>query len=233
MKIVIVSAFRNAASYIEHYCDRMDRLQALLHGRGHGLKLVLGYGDSRDGSGEMLHEHCLHRFDALLLDVSHGGHHFGSIVHPQRFKQLAYVGNRLWQHLPDDADIVSLIESDLRWHPESFLRLVEGLQSLETCLRSGILLAPAVEHLDGRFYDTWAFRRNGLHFTNRPPFHPDLTGAPDYLQMDSVGSVLVMRGSLAKRLHWPEEDVIVGVCRQAAAQGTQIFMATKVRFYHP
>lgn len=233
MKIVIASAFRNSAKYLEQYFDRMAELQTLLNLNGHDLTLVLGYGDSQDGTGALLYEECTNRFHSHLVECSHGGYDYGSVVHPERFRQLAYVGNKLWQNLPTNADIVSLIESDLRWQPEAFLRLVEGLRSLETALVSDILLAPLIHHENGRFYDTWAFRRNGQNFKNNYPFHRDMVEPPDYLEMDSVGSVLVMRGELAHKLYWPQKDVIVGVCRLAKEHGARIFADTRVRFYHP
>src|SRR5688572_2826374 len=108
MNITIVSAFRNATSYIQIYFQQMDELLLALNKAGHNLNLILGYGDSHDGTGEMLFEECVYRFSARLVDVSHGGLHYGSVVHPERFKQLAFVGNALWKHIPQDADIVGL-----------------------------------------------------------------------------------------------------------------------------
>src|SRR5688572_16734663 len=104
MNVTLVSAFRNSFSYIHRYCDQMDALQTLLRKCGHTLHLVLGYGDSEDGTGEILFEEVSHRFSASLMEVSHGGLHYGSIIHAQRFRQLAFVGNKLWSAIPMDAN---------------------------------------------------------------------------------------------------------------------------------
>lgn len=226
MKITIVSAFRQASSYIERYCEQMDGLQSLLLGRGDSLRLVLGYGDSSDGTDAMLYDECLQRFDCHLVDVSHGGPYFASIEHPQRFKQLALIGNKLWAQIPFDADVVALVESDLIWQAVTLLALMNHLSVYPA-------IAPLIMDLRpwGRFRDVYAFRRNGERFTNYPPYHADLNG--EVLQVDSAGSVLVMRGNVARGLCWPEEDVVVGVCRQIYERGGAVYVDPALKVIHP
>ena len=91
MNVTVISAFRNSEAYIDRYFQQIDRLANLLAKRKPytRLNLVLGYGDSTDGTGEILFEAAADSIGAHLLDVSHGGPHFGSIEHPQRFRQLA------------------------------------------------------------------------------------------------------------------------------------------------
>ena len=90
MNTTVISAFRQAAGYIERYCRQIDELQRLLLRRGDTLRLLLGYGDSTDDSGNILFDECCQRFDCLLLDVSHGGPFYDSIEDPQRFKPVSY-----------------------------------------------------------------------------------------------------------------------------------------------
>lgn len=80
MNIVICSAFRQASSYIERYMAQVDALSTLLAKRGDYLSLVLGYGDSTDGTGEQLFEAATLSIGARLIEVSHGGKVFGSVV---------------------------------------------------------------------------------------------------------------------------------------------------------
>jgi hypothetical protein len=87
-----------------------------------------------------------------------------------------------------------------------------------------------VMHLDGRFYDTYAFVRNGVNFTNEPPFYADLNGS--ILQMDSVGSCIAMNGALAKHLIWPEEDVVVGLCAHIYALGASVWLDSSLSIKH-
>lgn len=92
MNVVICSAFRNSESYIDRYFEQMYELERLLFLRGDCLSLVLGYGDCSDDTATLLFEHTSGGIGARLIDVSHGGPTFVSIVHEQRFKQLAYIG---------------------------------------------------------------------------------------------------------------------------------------------
>lgn len=230
MNWCLVSAFRNASSYIERYCTQMDALQDSLHKRDDTLTLVLGYGDSKDKTAVNLFEELdsnLFRYDNVVaLDVTHGGHFYGSVVNKQRFKDLAFVFNKLWDNIPESADYVGLIESDLLWQPESIVGLVEGLQWAS-------MVAPMVLHLNGNFYDTWAFRLAGERFRGVKPYHNMLTPSMLTYDMDSVGSAFLMKAETARMLHWPEEDVVVGICKQIRDSGGIVRLDTTLKVYHP
>lgn len=226
MNITILSIFRNSVSTLERYFEQMDDLQRLLNQRGGQLHLLLGYGDSTDGTGEALWDECVNRFDAHLMDVSHGGPHFDSVENAQRFKQLAYCGNKLLDCVPPSADVVILCESDLVWSAETMMALIDHLQTYPA-------IAPMLFDAEppDRFRDVYAFRRNGERFTNEAPYHPDLNGA--VLQVDSAGSVLAMRAELARRVNVPEADVVVGLCRQLYEQGGAVFVDPALSVVHP
>lgn len=202
----------------------MDKLQEVLSRQNHTLQLVLGYGDSNDGTGEILFEETSHRFPTTLLDVSHGGLHYGSIVHPKRFKQLAFVGNKLWKAIPDKAEVVGLVESDLIWQPYN-------ISSLALTVGPDQIYSPMIYHEDGRFYDTLAFVKNGIHFQNNKPFHPEL-GKERHVLMDSVGSVMFMHSSLARQVGFTEDRVVMGMCDQARQLGAKIWLDTGLCVYH-
>lgn len=227
MNVTIVSAFRQSAgSQIDRYFDQIERLGWALGSRGDTLHLILGYGDSTDGTGEELFEACQYRFPAHLMEVSHGGPHFGSIEDAQRFRQLACVGNKLWAAIPPDANVVALVESDLIWEPKVMMALIDHLATYP-------VIAPLIMDLTppDRFRDVYAFRRNGVRFTNHAPYHADLNG--EVLQVDSAGSVLVMRAELARKARFPEEDVIVGFCREIYEQGGEVYVDPTLKAIHP
>lgn len=225
MKVSILSSFRNSHRTIATYLNRMDDLQALLHSKGHTLNLVLAYGDSKDCTGEILHEECSWRFYAHLIEVNHGGPVFGSVVDRTRFAQLAKVANALRANIPQNTDIVGFVESDLLWQPETMLNLIEGLGPQQ-------ILAPMVYNQEGGFYDTWAFRCNGERFQSIRPYHPELKKS-NLIEMDSVGSVLFMEANLARKIEFPERNVVVGFCRQARNQGVRIYLDSTLEVRHP
>lgn len=226
MNVCIISSFRDAADRIDYYCNQMDALQGLLARRGDTLTLVLGYGDSKDDTDAMLFEACLQRYDAYLIDVTHGGASFGSIEHPQRFKQLAFVGNKLLANVPPTADVVGIVESDLVWDGITMINLIDDL-----IYRPAI--APMVMDGPRSFYDVFAFRRNGVRFTKTPPHHADLPTHDGLLQLDSAGSVLFMRGDLARQVRCTEEEVIVGLCRDIYAHGGSVWLDPRLTVRHP
>lgn len=209
----------------------MGSLQRQLEIKGDTLSLLLGHGDSADGTGVALVDECAGRFDANIIDVSHGGPHFGSIVHPERFRQLAFVYNSLWEKIPESTDVVGLVESDLIWRADQLMLLIDKMEY-------DVVLSPLVLHLDERFYDTYAFRMDGINFKNEKPYHPNLiqpeVSSRRYYLMDSVGSVVFMKYSLAKQLTWPEEDVVVGLCRQITQKSSSyISLDSFAKVYHP
>jgi hypothetical protein len=193
--------------------------------KGHSLNLHLGYGDSQDKTGEVLHEECVYRLSADLMDVTHGGTQYGSEARVERFVQLAGIANKLWASIPYTADVVGLVESDLLWKPASLLSLIEGATR-------GVMTAPMVIHRKGGFYDTWAFVRGSRGFKAEAPYHPDLNGER-YYDMDSVGTVFFMHAIDGLRLTWPEKDVVMGLCTKARANGVRIILDTDTKVYHP
>lgn len=227
--IVVVSAFRNSERYIERYFEQIDALQIEVRKLGQRLFLILGYGDCLDHTQALLHEYASHRLYAVrLVNVSHGGPAYGSIVHRNRFKQLAFIGNLLWQQIPQEAEYVSLIESDLIWEPKTFLELLATLTKPDVGM-----VAPMVYDSRGSFYDTWAFRIRGIHFMPTPPYFPVKISGEALQRIESVGSYFVMRGELARQLSWPEKDVVVGVCKQVRDLGKGVYVHRSVGVQHP
>jgi hypothetical protein len=51
--------------------------------------------------------------------------------------------------------------------------------------------------------------------------------------LDSAGSVLAMHGDLARGLHWPEQDVVVGLCRGIYAAGGSVWLDRELTVWHP
>jgi hypothetical protein len=195
MKVVILSAFRNSLPYVFRYAAQMQDLGAMLNERRDTLHLILGHGDSIDGTELALKDAC-HWLDAKLIDVSHGGRHYGSNTHPRRFAQLAGVFNKLLSHVHADADIVGHVESDLVWEAPALLQLIDDTLQVPA-------VAPLVLGGDSdQFYDLWAYARDGVHFTKSPPYHECLADRDGLVQIDSAGSVLFVRGALAREARY-------------------------------
>lgn len=225
MNVTVISSFRNSVPTIPRYFDQVGALAKLLASRGDQLRLILGYGDSIDGTGEMLHEEATFSMDALLVDVSHGGPVFTSVVDPVRFKQLAYVGNTLAACIDDSADVVAWCESDLLWDAPTMVGLIDHLHHVPA-------IAPMIMDGEHSFYDIYAFRKNGVHFTKQPPYHDWLDRCAELVQVDSAGSVLVVRGDLARKARFSEQEVVVGYSKDIYRYGGSIWLDTQATVRH-
>jgi hypothetical protein len=213
----------------------MRDFQRLLSGQGDSLSLILGHGDSSDNTAAAIFDECANCFDAHIVDVSHGGSEFGSIVHPVRFRQLAFVANKLWSYLPKDADYVGIVESDLVWSAETLQSLLNGIKATHSRFSVSqvqSIYAPLILDFEGYFYDVWAFRKDGVQFDQIPPFAV-LDNGVRYHEVDSVGSCFFLDAGLAYQLTWPPEDVVVGFCRKARELGARIFVDTELQVRHP
>ena len=176
--IVLASMFRNSAGYVGRYLGQVNALR----GEGIDVRLVIAEGDSTDDTYALLKSHK----DAndTLLKVDHGGRHYGSIDHPQRWANIATVLCSIVRHTPlDEADSFIWVESDLVWTPPAMLTLLQDLDSVSA-------VAPMVFAGNStRFYDIWGFRKDGQPFTGAPPHHPSIHGI---IPIDSCGSCFVL-----------------------------------------
>lgn len=238
MNVVLCSAFRNSASYLPRYANQVLCLLAALGNQGHMLTCLWGEGDSHDGGRTLaMLEAASRQANAAIIDVTHGGKPYGSIVNVQRFRQLAHVGNTVWAQIPADADAVVWVEGDLIWDAATLLRLIDHLDTFPA-------VAPMIMDSPPRgvspeysaaetFYDTFCFRRNGRQFTKAPPYHADLPAMQRMVRMDAVGSCVAMRGNVARGVNFPIADVFVGLCAQIRAEGGSIWLDKSLTVYHP
>lgn len=239
MNIAICSAFRDAAGYVQRYASQMQELYYLLKSEEHQILLIIACGDNQDNTEELLQEAILQIFPAILLKANHGGRKWTSVVSRDRFQQLAFIANLMWESIPTNADISVLLDPDLIWEARTIARLVERLQEVPA-------VAPKILHREnpnlykgeGPFwYDTFAFRCNGARFTNEPPWYPALEykarNNNGLVQLDSVGGCFAVRSEVARSLRFPEEDVVVGFCRQVYNNGASIWLDYDLTVYHP
>lgn len=231
MNVTLCSAFRNASAFIGRYFEQMAKLRDRLGERGDCLYLVLAEGDSIDATWSDLFW-VTDDFDCEVIRVNHGGPDYGSVVNAERFANIAKVCNAIWERIPQDAGAVIFVESDLIWEPSTMLALLDRLPKYPAVAPRIMLQREGFP--DGYFYDTWAFRRNGKHFSGWLPWWDDdedrAYGEP--VQLDSAGSCMAIRGDLARQLCWPAEDVLVGLCRLIYERGGSVWLDPKASVIH-
>lgn len=232
MNITLASIFVNSAPTLPRYFAQCVALADALHARGDRLSFLWGEGDSTDNTLAML-EGAGYRIKSSVVDVTHGGQIFGSVVREERFRQLGQVGRTLWAEIPEGADVVLYVESDLIWEPETALGLIDRVGPEVDAIAPPILL-----ERQGwprwSWYDTYAFVCNGEHFTHRPPWHlalhPATEAGPGLLEMETVGSMLAVRGDyFRKAAQTYDERVIMGLCEDIRKLGGRVWFDPTIK----
>ena len=181
-RVTLCSLMRNSMGYIDRYYKQVSELRDFVP----GLQVIVGEGDSRDQTATLARLTKPSFVD--VVDVTHGGEAYGSIDHPQRWKDLAGCVKKVIARAGDLGDAFIWVESDLIWMPNDMLRLLSHLDKVSA-------VAPKVmAGGERRFYDYWGFRINGQLFTAGPPYFPDaeLIEVDGLTKIDSCGNCFVL-----------------------------------------
>lgn len=245
MNITIASIFVNSMPYIQRYLAQCVALSDALIERGDKPTFLWGEGDSTDHTRRML-EAMRWRLNSRVVDVTHGGQIFGSVVREERFRQLALVGRKLWAEVPAECDVVLWVESDLIWSVETTLGLIDALgMSVIPDARTAspdrprlgdinVIAPPILLDRPGwgtsiNFYDTFGFRCQGRHFEHRPPYHPANDGR-SLLEMETVGSMVAMQAEHFRRAAATyDERVMMGMCEDIRKNGGRVWFDPRIK----
>ena len=175
---------RNSAWYANRYLAQVDDLRKI-----HDIVLTVGYGDTTDGTADILENTPPDRLENLL-EINHGGLDFGSVDKTARWTQIASVVRPVVaQALTAEPDVLVWVEADLIWDAPAMSALIER------CTPSRTVAPMVFGRGEDRFYDHWGFRMNGKHFTEGMPWFP-YNAVPDgdgLIKIDSCGSCFSTR----------------------------------------
>lgn len=239
MNIVLTSLFANSESsgHLSRYIPQVVSLKNAFESRGDKFRAIWTWGDSTDATEAALHRHAKENgIDATIVEYTHGYGAFKSIELPLRFKVLSGVGNRGLAEIRDTDDCYLLVESDLQWDADVLVKLVSHLTNPKVNLVAPLVWFMNVCTIDekGWFYDTFACRKNGVRFGPWYPYHECLSEPGDLVEIDSAGSCIAVRASLAKRARYSPVDSVVGFCRDVAQLGNGgIYLDKRLSIVHP
>lgn len=217
------TVFRDATPYLPRWREQLHDLQ---ESWGAPIHVIAVEGDSYDGTYDALKAHPPQVARFTLLHVEHGGPKFPSIDNPQRWKQLALVGNAVLARASlEDADFC-YIESDLVWGKDTVTALVRSLFNYPA-------MAPMSFDLKDptRFYDTWGHRKSGTSFASYAPYHPEVGTA--VTAIDSAGSAFVARAQYVPSLAFSPFTCIRGIGDSLRAAGADLYLDPQLAVYHP
>jgi hypothetical protein len=140
-------------------------------------------------------------------------------------KRLSVTFNEGFDCIRDDDDYCIHHESDII-SPDD---VVERLVASKKC---PIAAWPTRETPREIFYDTWAYRRNGVHFDMNPPYHTCYR--PDELfEVDSVGSVWMFHAEDIRSGVRCYEEACVELCRKLKEKGRRIWVNPEIKVLQP
>lgn len=232
MRFVVASAFRNAAGQqITRWMDQVINLRSELRQKHFCyLRAVAVEGDSRDATRAQLQalaDKMKPQFELEIVTCNHGGPVYGSIESLQRMEALSKVGNAIFDSVRDNDDILVYVESDLIWDGTTISALVDHVVTGEVDIVAPLIFA------GDNFYDVYAYRGlDGSRFSPFPPYHASLTQS-GLTEVSSVGSCLVMRGEIARKIRIVNNGALVGWCEQAREQGYKIWVDPSLSIRHP
>ena len=169
--------------------------------------------------------------DAAGLDIeftecTHGQRWFGSTEESERLETMSRVGNTIFDAVRESDDVLVYVESDLLWDAHTIGSLIDMAVRRDGDFDVFAPMVMAGEH----FYDIWAFRKGGERFG---PFKPFAVLNDGLTEIDSAGSCLVMRASIARECRIENGNCLVGWCDGVRARGLKIAVHSGMRIDHP
>jgi hypothetical protein len=225
-QLCVLSFFRNSErnGQLYHFFSQLERLRLEWAGP---LRAVLVWGDSVDRTRLALEDQASRLgLDATIVEHSHGKPEFGSTEAPERLQALTHLMNFGLDHIQGEDSLVWYVESDLIWSADIVPRLYRSL-------RDGFadIVAP-MPFAAGAVYDIWGFRKDGQRFSPFPPYHPKLSPA-GLTEVDSVGSALLINGTVARATRARDGRALVGFCDAVRAQRGRILVDAREIVRHP
>lgn len=222
-KVVMASIWRNdAARNLE---DRVGRLLSKTHPNMRWLWLV---GDSSDGTYSALQKALLDRREKkeeIDIFVSDSG--IAGDDHATRLRRLSVAVNDVFNRVEPEDEYLLWHESDLISPPD----IAERLLATGKCPVAGW---PILRTQGGiMFYDVFAYRRDGVKFSNLPPYHSCYR--PDRpFTVDSAGSVIMFRaedvGHGGVRC---QTEALIEICNGLRAMGREIWVDPSIPIVQP
>jgi hypothetical protein len=226
VNLAVLSMFRESTGYLNRYFAQIKELDDRLHASGGRLRVVAIENDSLDETQFRLLSN-LPRWPGSRLLTAHDDCPFWpSTDRPERWRHIAWLCNQLLDEVKDSDDVVLYVESDLIWEPKEIKTLVDLVPHV------GALTVPNYsKERGGDYYDTWGSRRNGIRFTRRAPYTTEFREKP-MLPVDSCASILAVRGEIARRTRFTEDEGFVGWSKQVREE-IKLFMLTELAVVHP
>lgn len=221
-RVVLCSMWRNDCA--RRLVDRVEHLLAKSESYP-ALRWVWVVGDSRDDTSHALAE-LSYGYPVQVVDIGDTGIE-GDDAH-SRLRRLSETANEYFNWC-ENADYILVHESDIA-SPSNIVNRLVAHAERGIC---PIAAWPTLEISPGKviFYDVFAFRKDGVRFTNEPPYHKCYR-YPEPFQVDSFGTCFLFHAEDAPLIHM-REQAFLDLCLQLREQGRTLWVDPTLEVVQP
>lgn len=218
INITIVTPWRQRRDQIAAYYKRIEALEWPKD----NLRFVFVENDSTDGTPEVLMNWVERDARMTLIKRNMDWPMYPSVVNAKRFEILATVFNWGLDAVDYDwTDYVLFLPCDIRYNPDLLRRLI---------VHQAAVVAPLVFQNE-RFYDIWAFSREGKNFTPFP--RQSVNDMTPLIECETMGCTMLIDADVLRAgVRYSPVDVDRGFCTAARALGYTLFADSKTHVEH-
>lgn len=220
-RVVMCSLWRNdeqkrLADRVAHLLSKAEVYPA--------LSWVWVVGDSTDDTARTLAA-LSDGYPVTIVDVGDTGIPGEDVA--TRLRRLSATANEWWKWI-DDAEYVLVHESDIVSPPDVVNRLVAHAGRGRCPIAGWPTLS-----LQGRklFYDIFCYRKDGVRFTNDPPYHTCYQ-ATEPFTVDSFGTMYLFHAEDVPLVRF-ENNAVLDLCRQLREQGRTLWVDPQLTIQQP
>jgi len=194
------------------------------------MRWVWVVGDSSDDTYEQLVEvrnqvYGYRRIDIYNMDTGIVGE--DPITRRRRLGQTA---NKWLEAVQDEDDYLLMHESDII-SPVDVVEQFVNHAAVGRCPIAAWPILPVGEN-KAVFYDIWAYRKDGVMFTNNPPFHACYK-ADEAFEIDSVGTCWMFEADDARQGARFGDEAVLTLCRTLKTMGRTFWVDPKLIVVQP
>lgn len=224
-KIAIASIVRNEASNgsLKRFLNCCHKLEK----RYRNVIYIFIEGDSSDNTYEILQNWLTPKKNYILKKIDRNHRPFVKDRNPKRTVYFAELRNMLIDlalSIPEVSEVL-MIDANYGWKDD----LISSLRGTDADIAAPLVVMHKDQYGKYLFYDTWAFRKDGIQFSHWHPYVKGLGHSP--LKIDSAGGgYLVKRRVLEAgvRYNGDRDCEHVGFCQMARDMGFTIKINPKV-----
>jgi len=221
-KIMVCLLTKNDGKYLPRFLESMSKLDYPKE----KLRWVWIYGESVDNTLDIIlkfHEEQPYKFEV-----------YEEPVVDMPIRSSLYVAELCneFKKLYRGEEFVLFADTDLVRIPKNTLK--------ELVRVNKDIVAPYV-YIEGtkQFYDTYVFRVKGWRFDKAildgkeyGPWNPPFKDKKEPVELDSVGTFLLIKSEVFKKVKWENPAPHLQFCRNARKKGFKVFALPYIKIYH-